>query len=408
MREIRPLIREEIPAFMDIVSFSYPDMDAWSRRDFYIQIMEGLFDNPETSVLWGVFDNDRMVGCCVMYDYTMNYHGAFVPTTGIGMVATALASKKEHIARDLLSRFLVETRKKGAVFATLYPFRPDFYRKMGFGFGNKVAVYSWKPAQFPVRPNVDKAGMLTLEDQAKVAECYNRIARKTHGMYLREDIHWKRYLRTPGVFYIGCRKKGRITGYACCHFVTGKQMSEQILDIREMLWEDTEAMYSLFGFISTQADQVGSVKFAAQDPDLVFLTEDPRHQPNESIPPLHHKTDAAGIGFMYRAVDTHLAVLSHPWPEIDLTVRFEVDDDFLPANQGGFTVRFIAGKPEIITPKKADVTLKIAVAHYSSLLTGAITLEKLMAYALCEVTGKSERLLPLFATQPKPICWSIF
>jgi predicted acetyltransferase len=408
MREIRPIFREEVTTFLDLVSLSYPGMEVWNQRDMMQGVLEGLHDDPDHSVLWGEFDNRRMVGTCVCYRYDMNYYGERIPVTGIGMVAAGIAHKKEHIAKDILSRYIRDSRVNGAVFCTLYPFRPDFYHKMGFGYGAKVSVYHWLPEQFPFRSGQEKAELLTAEDLPLVRECYRRFTEKHHGMYYRVDAHWKRYMRTPGVFYIGRRKKGRITGYACCHFIKSPKMLDNDLNLRETIWEDADAFYSICAFLNTQADQVNVVRMPLQTPDLPFITPDPRYRPTDALQPLHHLTDQSGIGFMYRSVNNPETILRRRWPNLSGTVRFSVEDDFLPENTGDFAIRFEDGRAERVANRKADASLKLGVQNFSSLVTGSITLSSLREFDLARTGGDEKLLDNLFASQPKPVCWSIF
>jgi predicted acetyltransferase len=80
----------------------------------------------------GLYRGETLQGAARLHDFVMNVRGAQIPAAGIGMVAVDLAYKKEHVARDLMHGWLEYCRKQDIPFALLYPFRPDFYKQMGF------------------------------------------------------------------------------------------------------------------------------------------------------------------------------------------------------------------------------------------------------------------------------------
>jgi predicted acetyltransferase len=49
--------------------------------------------------------------------------------------------------------FLRHYREQGAPLVALYPFRPDFYRQMGFGYGTKMDQHRVKPSALPRGPS---------------------------------------------------------------------------------------------------------------------------------------------------------------------------------------------------------------------------------------------------------------
>ena len=84
-----------------------------------------------------------------LFDFRMTLHETAVSIGGVGGVAVDLAHKKQKVARDMILFFLRHYREKGAALTTLHPFRPDFYRQMGFGHGTKMNQYRVKPASLP-------------------------------------------------------------------------------------------------------------------------------------------------------------------------------------------------------------------------------------------------------------------
>jgi len=49
----------------------------------------------------------------------------------------------------LVEFYLDDGMENGASLALLYPFLPDFYKKMGFGYSTRGDQYKLKPETFP-------------------------------------------------------------------------------------------------------------------------------------------------------------------------------------------------------------------------------------------------------------------
>jgi len=79
----------------------------------------------------------------------MNLLSTKIPAGGIGFVGVHLLHKKEKVAKEILTYFIDHYKNLGASMALLYPFRPDFYKKMGFGFGTSMNQYKVKPSNLP-------------------------------------------------------------------------------------------------------------------------------------------------------------------------------------------------------------------------------------------------------------------
>lgn len=93
----------------------------------------------------GTWRDDKPVGTMRLHSFEMNVHGVVMPAVGVGNVAVDLRHKKEHVAKDLMEYHHKHYRVSGAPMALLWPFQPDFYRNMGYGYGRKMNKYAMKP-----------------------------------------------------------------------------------------------------------------------------------------------------------------------------------------------------------------------------------------------------------------------
>lgn len=149
MRVIRLLEESDLDEFNRIMIDAYPGFGVATlqeQRRFYQQT---LVMRAEPNVhFYGLFEDGQLLGGMRLHDFTMNMRGILMPVGGLGGVAVDLRRKKEKAARDMVHFFLEHYTGKTGLTA-LYPFRPDFYRKMGFGYGTKISQYAIKPDSLP-------------------------------------------------------------------------------------------------------------------------------------------------------------------------------------------------------------------------------------------------------------------
>src|SRR6202011_5945411 len=88
----------------------------------------------------------ELAGAMRLYDFTMNLRGRDALAGGLGSVAVSLAHKRRGVARALVAWYLDYYRERGAPLAILHAFRPDFYRKLGFGYGVPLHQYGFRTA----------------------------------------------------------------------------------------------------------------------------------------------------------------------------------------------------------------------------------------------------------------------
>ena len=101
---------------------------------------------------YGLFNEENLIGGMRLHDFKMNLLNQKIFAGGVGSVAVDLLHKKEKVALEIIKFFIYHYKERGASMALLYPFRPDFYKKMGFGFGTSINQFKIKPCD--LRPCV--------------------------------------------------------------------------------------------------------------------------------------------------------------------------------------------------------------------------------------------------------------
>ena len=121
----------------------------------------------------------------------------------------------------MIKFFIHHYYERGASIVALYPFRSDFYKKMGFGYGTKMNQYQFKPHNLP-RTNTNHLVYLTQDDCSLMEECHTNYAKTIHGMCEKNEKHWQRGVGSPKFTTIGYKSKERLRGFVITTFQKGK------------------------------------------------------------------------------------------------------------------------------------------------------------------------------------------
>ncbi len=394
--EYARLSLEAYPAMF--TGFSDEQKAGWIKR---MQEQQKLNEGIQYAGAWR---DEKLVGVMRLHSFEMNVHGVVMPAGGVGNVAVDLRRKKEHVAKDMMEYYHKHYRDSGAPMALLWPFRPDFYRKMGYGYGRKMNKYAVKPDDLP-RGSKEGVDYMGEGDIDALLECFNRYARKNHGMILKKRAFFERVLQRNKV--VGYKKDGKVEGYIVFNFkkINPEHFLLQNIEIRSLIYTSRDALLGTLAFLQTQLDQVERVVFMTMDDDLHFIPHDPRNgEPH--IFQTSQESNVQGVGMMYRVLNKELLfkkLAPHSFNGVDLKVKFNVEDSFLPENDGSLVVHFAKGKP-VLGKTSYDVEVSIPVEWFSSLIMGVIDFEKLWIYGNVDVSDESyvETLDKLFHVAKKP------
>lgn len=414
MRTIREVHESELPEFLRITAEAFPGMKVITpeERERAVERLGKVMKEPLVH-FFAVYEADRMVGVMRFYDFNMRLHGIDTLMGGVGGVAVDLRHKKEHVAADIIRFFLDTYREKGAALVGLYPFRPDFYHRMGFGFGVKLNRYSFPPAALTARPK-KRVEFLTADDKAAVRDCYNRFRARTNGLLELPPHVLDSLFTDPAMRLVGYREKGELRGYLLFRFDPAKPENWLVnhLYIRTMVYDDAAALSALLGFLRTQADQVERVIYETQDDAFHYLLPDPRDGSGNLLAGLWHETNTQGAGIMYRVIDVPRlfdALRDHDFGGVTGTFGLTLTDTFLPENAGRYLLDVVDGRATL-GDGAADVEVALNVSEFSSLVTGAIDFARLHEYGLA--TASDPAAVPLldrlFRAERRPWCMTHF
>jgi predicted acetyltransferase len=403
--------------FIDIVINAYPGI-MQNTTDFKERFYNNLVDlqeNDDSINLFGLFRNNKLIGGMRIHNYKMNLFSQTIDVGGVGLVAVDLLHKKEKVAKEIIDYFIHYFKELGTSLVMLYPFRPDFYKKMGFGYGLKMNQYILMPSSFP--NVVNKEGVLFLDESNKelVRDCYNRYASRTHGMIYKTNNQLNSMFKNPNQKFVGYMNDGRLEGYLQFSFekVREDNFFTNNLLIKEYIYENPLAFAKLNSFLHSQADQIQSVVLNSQDNSLQYLFHDPRNGSNRIIPSVYHETNTSGVGLMYRIIDinTFTNQLNHVnFNNVTCSFSLKLIDTFLSDESSTYFISIKNGQLSISDDNKSDFEIELDISDLSSLLMGAIDVSRLYHYGLLKIDNINylETLEKLFMNRKEPICSTAF
>ena len=414
--EIRPLPTEDIDRFLIIAANAFPVFGANSAKEKkkLREMFEERNADPRIAV-WGAYRCDTLVGGMRLFDYTLNLRGCKVPCSGGGFLAVDLAHKKEHVARDFVRSWLDHSLKRNIPMAVLWPFRPDFYRKMGFGIGGTINQYRVEPANLPSHGRRELVRLLGKKDRPAILDCFSRYVDNTIGM-IEETALGLDIMLDASVSWrcAGYEEGGKLRGYLIFDFEPAEPPTfvHNNLKVHQLVYETPDALAGLMAFLHAQADQVARVIIPATDEYFHFLFNDARDGTHEEIL-MYHQCYTGGVGIMYRVLNLEelfRAPMSFRDGMPACTIRIKLEDSFLARHDAAVVVRIADGRAELTETGKADVEIGMTVDNFSSLLVGAVSFRALYDYSLAKISKPEmvNTVNRLFATDRQPVCETRF
>ncbi len=413
MTLVEPLAQKHIEEFMGIATAAFPGMgiNKPEDRQRFLERLLAIEDDPLRSI-YGYFRKNRLLGGMILYDFSMNVHNHLMLAGGVGLVVVSLLHKKEKVASEMLRFFLHYYRERQVSLVTLYPFRPDFYKRMGFGYGTKINQYRIDPASLARSGTKANLRYLTLGDSAEVLGCYNRYACNTHGMILGTPRVIESYFSAEDRYVVGYVEGKQVRGYIYFKFDTKADFLLNEMIIEEFIYETNGAMNQLLSFLYTQLDQISRIVLNSHDNSIHYLLGDPRNGTLHIIPPVYHETNTQGIGLMYRLINIikyFEALENHDFGGQSCRMMIKLHDTFFPENAGRTIIHFDEGRARL-NGDSYEVIIEMDVSDFSSLVMGVVSFEKLFQFDLAQISDQSylDVVSRIFRSDAQPVCLTRF
>jgi predicted acetyltransferase len=363
---IEPAVASDIPDVSALWCQAFPGPRTVAERARMLEA-GGRYGGLET-VLVARDEDGVLAGACKIYSMSQRVAGAALPMMGLAAVAVAPAARRQGIGARICERALEAARDRGDVVSTLYPFRVDYYRRLGWGLAGELHDYRFQTAALPadgdagsVRPARGAA------DADAIAACYDRAIAAATGPIERDARVWGYRLAGEEV---GTRPRGAgsetgldgrvelgddhvvydrggVSGYALLRHAPRKAPREGVVRILELVAESDEAYRGLLAHVAGLAVRWPVGRYAAR-PDERFgdRLPDPRRHGATSGRSLYFPTARILRGPMVRVLDVPRALALRPCfdaaPESaprSVTLELRVEDRQLPENRGPWLVR---------------------------------------------------------------------
>jgi predicted acetyltransferase len=401
MIELRPGRPDDIRAVAELWLHAFPAPRSLEDR---ISILETGGRHGGIETVHVATDQGRLLGAMKTIPFTQYVNGDALPMMGLAAVGVAPWARRRGIGAALCGEALRVGVERGDIVSALYPFRPAFYERLGWGLAGELHAYRFRPESLPDMPD---PGVRPADpaDHRAIASCYSLAMQKSSGLIEREQVEWERLLSAPATHAFVCGSPV-VTGYMIVRYgLSDRSPDRRTLWIREMVTDEGLARDRLFGWISRQRDLWRRVRYDAS-PDECFglrLT-DPRPPAYRPARSLWAETARVLRGPMFRILDVERAFSkrTHWGPAPALSLELTVLDPELPSNGGpwhlhfdGGEMRFGAAVPGSTSPK---VSLRIEASALSQLYVGEISVSAAVMLGRAKLNGPAGPLDALFSS----------
>lgn len=408
MRKIKEIKKNELKDVLRLASKSYPSIGINSEQK--IEEFETIIlkDYDQSNRKWyALYEDKKIIGSMVIYDFCINYYQQRIEAFGIGFVAVDLLHKKQKVCKEMLDWYMKHTKKNKKEIAMLFSFRPDFYKKMGFGFGTNCYNYKYTPDSFPKSNHVLKSQYLNIEHFDEVQDLFKDLFESTHGYISRRAGEIKQALNSESHIKVGFYNESHLEAYLIFHFEVDKSNHENTDMHVQIFYKSSAGLKSILHFIHTQADQVRYVYVYNQDSSFYYIMNDIRHRDLKVLQePGYHFISEMGMGIMYKSID-HISLLLKKECQLNkLIIKFNILDDFPKQHTESFIIEWKNGKASNSNDSSFDIELTMNISEFSSWLMNSIDLTTLYRYGLleCSCFNALADLDKAFYYGQKPVC----
>lgn len=411
MDEIKLLTESEIKDYVEIAANAFPmiKLSTPQEREKFRQTIIKSIKTGFSAGAYGYFKDGSLIGGIRLFDFPMNLFGHKILLGGLGLVAVHLAHKKEKVASQMIQYYFNHYDDKGVFLLGLYPFRPDFYRKMGFGFGSKAKQYQISPANLPAGLSKKSIRLLTPDDKQLMLDYYQQYSASHHGSIELTGFELDCWFEDHKLI-AAYEKNGRLEGFLTFVFQPDPAGKYNI-HITEFAYNGREVLVELLCFLHSQADQVDKIIIDSHEEYFHFLADNPAN--GERTIFLHHQTNVEELGIMYRVINNRRLfenLSGHNFGGVTLTLKLNIHDSFFPKNNENIIIQFENGKPKPAGTDNFQVEIEMDIAEFSSMVMGVVPFSQLYQYSKAEISHPEflSVIDKLFFTREKPVCYTRF
>lgn len=211
-------------------------------------------ENDKHIHFYGLFEDETLIATMKLIDFSINLFGKMQPATGLMALGVHPLYKKNKAALEMVKFFEDYAKSNGSSIAMLLPFRMDFYRKMGYGYGTKLDEYRIPTEALPKvdKEEIKKLRFLTSNDDIEqMLLCHSAFAAKNHGMAEKFEDEIRNIKDDTQTRRIGYFEDGRLQGYVAYSLICESDVNYTInrMEVNELVYMDGRILLCLLGYL---------------------------------------------------------------------------------------------------------------------------------------------------------------
>ncbi len=221
---------------------------------------------------WLVESNGRVDGALRTLSLTVRVFGRPLPVLGVAGVAVAPHARRRGLGSAMTRAALRIGRDRGDLLSALYPFRVDFYARLGFGLAGELHRYRFPPEGLPLFPGMERVERISSSGE-ELPGIHEALGPLCHGHVVRSARRWEAVLQNAPIAF-GIRRPAWGTGggggpAAWSGYLLGRvaRLSGgrgHAFRIAELLVEDGDAYRAALGWLAAQRDAWREVTYDAR------------------------------------------------------------------------------------------------------------------------------------------------
>ncbi len=412
MKTIRALTLDDIKAYTTVAYNAYPSFKDFSNEGLenYYEDIKDSMENDDKVHFYGMFEDMELISVMRLFDFKMNCFDKVIDSSGLGYLGVDLLHKKEKIALDMVKFYENLYLEKNMPLATLLPFRPDFYKSMGYGMGTKISQYKIPTKNIPDFSIKSNLRFIENNNLDELLAFHEEILGKKHGMIgkIYDEINDLKYDNNNKILG-NYNSKNELIAYMVFNFQNANENNLFVNNIyvKEMEYKDSNSLKVFLSFLSKQTDQIRFVIFNTKDENFHQIFNNPLNDTDNYVPYGNIESNTQSVGIMYKILDIYKAfeMINHrDFHSLDLRLNLAILDDY-SEEITEYALEFKDGK-YVGKSKDFDVTIKLKLSDFSSLFMGAISVKSLYSLGLLSISDLAylDILDFGFYSPVKPIC----
>jgi predicted acetyltransferase len=369
-------------------AYPVPDRPVDSIREHFLDSPWSTLDDVYVGEVGG-----EIAASAFLHPFRVYAWGHQLGAGGLGAVAVAPDKRRSGWARDLVRHCQLVCMERGWPLMPLYPFRADFYARLGWGVAETREVFTFPVAEIPDDPAADDVHSAMLGEAETLIPVYERFALARNGHVARTAAGWMKILLRRVPFLVVHEGAEGVDGYMLYKVEpAGKHFLHQRMRIQELVWTTDAAWRGLLGYVRRQADQIAEVAYESREDDGIM-----HHAGHPSLPdgPIlggaFHQVSNRGLGVMMKIVDPLATLAVRTFGAGEGALHVELHDPLLESTST-FDLEVSGGRGRAgHVEARARDRLLIGTGAWAAIECGALTLAHAVRMGKAQMSGDSAR-----------------